>query len=259
MDTCYGWEQPTPGSQLPLSWEESSMAASRTKQFPITKRCGSLLLFPFLNRFLTSLCWGTWLGWITTSFIFINILPHPVLQLVIQILVNLGFILHKDYLEPDAWSTVFPFLPAIYNLVLNLSIYILIECNNSFSSTDVCMVQFLSVLDSDAAFNSEIIRECYEAFALYCFERYLIACLGMSNWFYDRKIPLTVPVICVDIFFKSAKWWDLLLELSASPSLNFQASSFRIWYLNVINHDLKRMWYISNSFVLWILLCCNAL
>ncbi|QCD99930.1 Lazarus 1 [Vigna unguiculata] len=37
---------------------------------------------------------------------------------------------------------------------------------------------FLSVLDSDAAFNSEIIRECYEAFALYCFERYLIACLG---------------------------------------------------------------------------------
>ncbi|KAK7385049.1 hypothetical protein VNO78_30756 [Psophocarpus tetragonolobus] len=37
---------------------------------------------------------------------------------------------------------------------------------------------FLSVLNSDAAFNSEIIRECYEAFALYCFERYLIACLG---------------------------------------------------------------------------------
>ncbi|XP_020204637.1 protein LAZ1 homolog 1 isoform X1 [Cajanus cajan] len=37
---------------------------------------------------------------------------------------------------------------------------------------------FLSLLDSGAAFNSEVIRECYEAFALYCFERYLIACLG---------------------------------------------------------------------------------
>ncbi|KAK2985450.1 hypothetical protein RJ640_006746 [Escallonia rubra] len=37
---------------------------------------------------------------------------------------------------------------------------------------------FLSLLDSDAAFNYEIIRDCYEAFALYCFERYLIACLG---------------------------------------------------------------------------------
>lgn len=37
---------------------------------------------------------------------------------------------------------------------------------------------FLSLLNSDAAFNCEIIRDCYEAFALYCFERYLIACLG---------------------------------------------------------------------------------
>ncbi|KAL0360333.1 UNVERIFIED_CONTAM: protein LAZ11 [Sesamum radiatum] len=37
---------------------------------------------------------------------------------------------------------------------------------------------FLSLLDSDAAFKCEIIRDCYEAFAMYCFERYLIACLG---------------------------------------------------------------------------------
>ncbi|GFZ09912.1 organic solute transporter ostalpha protein [Actinidia rufa] len=37
---------------------------------------------------------------------------------------------------------------------------------------------FLSLMNSDAAFNYEIIRDCYEAFALYCFERYLIACLG---------------------------------------------------------------------------------
>ncbi|KAE8100460.1 hypothetical protein FH972_018356 [Carpinus fangiana] len=37
---------------------------------------------------------------------------------------------------------------------------------------------FLSLLNSGAAFNCEVIRDCYEAFALYCFERYLIACLG---------------------------------------------------------------------------------
>ncbi|XP_022141473.1 protein LAZ1 homolog 1 isoform X2 [Momordica charantia] len=37
---------------------------------------------------------------------------------------------------------------------------------------------FLSLLNSDGAFNCEVIRDCYEAFALYCFERYLIACLG---------------------------------------------------------------------------------
>ncbi|KAJ6852612.1 protein LAZ1-like protein 1 [Iris pallida] len=37
---------------------------------------------------------------------------------------------------------------------------------------------FLSLLDSKVAFVCEIMRDCYEAFALYCFERYLIACLG---------------------------------------------------------------------------------
>ncbi|XP_047342070.1 protein LAZ1 homolog 1 [Impatiens glandulifera] len=37
---------------------------------------------------------------------------------------------------------------------------------------------YLSLVNSNAAFNYEIIRDCYEAFALYCFERYLIACLG---------------------------------------------------------------------------------
>ncbi|KAH6759133.1 organic solute transporter ostalpha protein [Perilla frutescens var. frutescens] len=37
---------------------------------------------------------------------------------------------------------------------------------------------FLSLLNSEVAFSCEILRDCYEAFALYCFERYLIACLG---------------------------------------------------------------------------------
>ncbi|XP_076943287.1 protein LAZ1 homolog 1-like isoform X1 [Bidens hawaiensis] len=37
---------------------------------------------------------------------------------------------------------------------------------------------FMSLLDADAAFNYEIIRDWYEAFALYCFARYLIACIG---------------------------------------------------------------------------------
>ncbi|KAJ4930448.1 hypothetical protein NE237_000114 [Protea cynaroides] len=37
---------------------------------------------------------------------------------------------------------------------------------------------FLSLLYSNDAFIFEIMRDCYEAFALYCFERYLIACLG---------------------------------------------------------------------------------
>nr|XP_043607168.1 protein LAZ1 homolog 1 [Erigeron canadensis] len=59
---------------------------------------------------------------------------------------------------------------------------------------------FLSLYDSDAAFNYEIIRDCYEAFALYCFERYLIACLGGEDntiKFMESKslISSSIPLI----------------------------------------------------------------
>lgn len=59
---------------------------------------------------------------------------------------------------------------------------------------------FLSLLDSNAAFNYEIIRDCYEAFALYCFERYLIACLGGEDntiEFMESKslISSSIPLI----------------------------------------------------------------
>uniref|UniRef100_A0ACD5XQ05 Uncharacterized protein n=1 Tax=Avena sativa TaxID=4498 RepID=A0ACD5XQ05_AVESA len=37
---------------------------------------------------------------------------------------------------------------------------------------------FFSLLNSKAAFVCELMRDCYEALAMYCFERYLIACLG---------------------------------------------------------------------------------
>ncbi|EPS65100.1 hypothetical protein M569_09679, partial [Genlisea aurea] len=37
---------------------------------------------------------------------------------------------------------------------------------------------FLSLVNTASGFNYEIVRDCYEAFAMYCFERYLIACLG---------------------------------------------------------------------------------
>ena len=60
--------------------------------------------------------------------------------------------------------------------------------NCTLLSSGVYMMQFLSLLDSSAAFNCEIIRDCYEAFALYCFERYLIACLGMSKRLYTSMI-----------------------------------------------------------------------
>ncbi|KAF7816744.1 protein LAZ1-like protein 1-like [Senna tora] len=66
------------------------------------------------------------------------------------------------------------FTSSIFVLVaLVLSMYLILEHLAAYNQPE-----FLSLLDSSAAFNCEVIRDCYEAFALYCFERYLIACLG---------------------------------------------------------------------------------
>lgn len=58
---------------------------------------------------------------------------------------------------------------------------------------------FLSLLNSDAAFNCEIIRDCYEAFALYCFERYLIACLGGEESTIEFMESQSVITSCVPL------------------------------------------------------------
>ena len=39
--------------------------------------------------------------------------------------------------------------------------------------------QFVSLLDPSISVDIEILRDCYESFAMYCFGRYLVACLGM--------------------------------------------------------------------------------
>lgn len=50
MDSCHGWAQPTPTSQLPSGWEQDSMAFhhsvySRIEKWPVPERCNSLPLF----------------------------------------------------------------------------------------------------------------------------------------------------------------------------------------------------------------------
>ncbi|KAJ4831821.1 hypothetical protein Tsubulata_010192 [Turnera subulata] len=89
-----------------------------------------------------------------------------------------------------SWTVV---SASIFVLVaLILSMYLIIEHLAAYNQPEeqkfliglILMVpvyaleSFLSLLDSSAAFNCEAVRDCYEAFALYCFERYLIACLG---------------------------------------------------------------------------------
>lgn len=39
--------------------------------------------------------------------------------------------------------------------------------------------QFVSLTNPTVSIDCEILRDCYESFAMYCFGRYLVACLGM--------------------------------------------------------------------------------
>ncbi|KAI4330975.1 hypothetical protein MLD38_029211 [Melastoma candidum] len=88
------------------------------------------------------------------------------------------------------WTTLTASIFVIVALVLSL--YLIFEHLAAYNQPEeqkflvglILMVpvyaveSFLSLVDSRAAFNSEVLRDCYEAFAMYCFERYLIACLG---------------------------------------------------------------------------------
>lgn len=61
---------------------------------------------------------------------------------------------------------------------------------------------FLSLLNSEVAFICEIMRDCYEAFALYCFERYLIACLGGEEntiKFMEQEVEITTSMPLLEL------------------------------------------------------------
>lgn len=87
---------------------------------------------------------------------------------------------------------------------------------------------FLSLVDSSSAFNCEVIRDCYEAFALYCFERYLIACLGGEQ--------------------NTIKYMESQSVISASTPLLEEAYSY-----GVVEHPFPlncfmREWYLGPGF-----------
>ncbi|XP_010539693.1 PREDICTED: protein LAZ1 homolog 1 [Tarenaya hassleriana] len=99
---------------------------------------------------------------------------------------SLGTDLGKAFSWPIFSASIF------VSVAIILSMYLIFEHLASYNQPEeqkfliglILMVpvyaleSLLSLLNSEAAFNCEVIRDCYEAFALYCFERYLIACLG---------------------------------------------------------------------------------
>lgn len=42
--------------------------------------------------------------------------------------------------------------------------------------------QFVSLVNPDISVDIGIMRDCYESFAMYCFGRYLVACLGNLSY-----------------------------------------------------------------------------
>ncbi|XP_031393157.1 protein LAZ1 homolog 1 [Punica granatum] len=139
-----------------------------------------------------------------------------------------------------SWTT---FSASIFVLVaLVLSMYLIFEHLAAYNQPDeqkfliglILMVpvyaveSFLSLVDSSAAFNCEVIRDCYEAFALYCFERYLIACLGGEE--------------------STIKYMESQSVISASTPLLEEAYSY-----GVVEHPFPlncfmREWYLGPDF-----------
>ncbi|KAD7479007.1 hypothetical protein E3N88_02143 [Mikania micrantha] len=92
--------------------------------------------------------------------------------------------------SPFSWTTL---VAAVFVFVsLTLSIFLLFQHLSAYKNPEeqkflfgiVLMVpsyaveSFVSLLNPSISLEIEILRDCYEAFAMYCFGRYLIACLG---------------------------------------------------------------------------------
>ncbi|WOK94780.1 protein LAZ1 [Canna indica] len=92
--------------------------------------------------------------------------------------------------SPPIWATA---IPGFWVLItLFLSMILLFEHLSSYKNPEeqkfligvILMVPFyaiesyVSLVNPTISVDCEILRDCYEAFAMYCFGRYLVACLG---------------------------------------------------------------------------------
>lgn len=95
--------------------------------------------------------------------------------------------------SPPTWPSlvagVFVFIS------LTLSIYLLFEHLSAYKNPEeqkflfgiilmapcYAVESYVSLLNPSIGVDIEILRDCYEAFAMYCFGRYLVACLGGEN------------------------------------------------------------------------------
>ncbi|GAB4853089.1 Protein laz1 [Ancistrocladus abbreviatus] len=98
-------------------------------------------------------------------------------------------ILSSDYTAP-LWAVLIA--GAFVIVTLALSLYLLIEHLSAYKNPEeqkfligvILMVpcyaieSFVSLVHPSISVDIEILRDCYESFAMYCFGRYLVACMG---------------------------------------------------------------------------------
>uniref|UniRef100_A0A7N0VAL7 Uncharacterized protein n=1 Tax=Kalanchoe fedtschenkoi TaxID=63787 RepID=A0A7N0VAL7_KALFE len=92
--------------------------------------------------------------------------------------------------SPPVWASL---VAGVFVIVtLCLSIYLLFEHLSAYKNPEeqkflmgvILMVpcyaveSYVSLVEPSISVDCEILRDCYEALAMYCFERYLVACLG---------------------------------------------------------------------------------
>ncbi|KAG9443200.1 hypothetical protein H6P81_019054 [Aristolochia fimbriata] len=104
---------------------------------------------------------------------------------------TVGFLFNKAVnLFPPSWAAIIA--GAFVLITVSLSMYLLFEHLSGYNNPEeqkfligvILMVpcysieSFVSLMNPSISVFCEILRDCYEAFAMYCFGRYLIACLG---------------------------------------------------------------------------------
>ncbi|PON78482.1 Lazarus [Trema orientale] len=106
-----------------------------------------------------------------------------------RIIADFNLFIELDY-SPPTWASL---VAGVFVFVtLTLSIYLLFEHLSAYKNPEeqkfligvILMVpcyaieSFVSLVDPSISVDCEILRDCYESFAMYCFGRYLVACLG---------------------------------------------------------------------------------
>ncbi|CAA3023862.1 Transmembrane protein 184 homolog DDB_G0284525 [Olea europaea subsp. europaea] len=110
---------------------------------------------------------------------------------------ELKHIIDSDYLNwisslysPPLWAVLIAGFFVVINLTL--SVYLLFEHLSAYKNPEeqnfligvILMVpcyaveSFVSLINPAISLDIEILRDCYESFAMYCFGRYLVSCLG---------------------------------------------------------------------------------